>query len=92
MRCFGENLSDGNERRERERERERRQRDRDEGEFIGPNPPGGRRTKNKSKRGNSGLKTSFQNLSKLYQKYTSNERSNQFIDLRVQNGINCNSP
>ncbi len=32
MRAFGENLADG----DRERERER-----DEGEFIGPNPPGG---------------------------------------------------
>ena len=32
MRGFGENLADGD--------------DRDKGEFIGPNPPGGRRTKN----------------------------------------------
>ena len=38
MRSFGENLADGN-------ERERDGDDRDEGEFIGPNPPGGRRTK-----------------------------------------------
>ena len=42
MRGFGENLADGNDRATRERERD----DRDEGEFIGPNPPGGRRTKN----------------------------------------------
>ena len=42
MRGFGENLADGDDDdRERETERER-----DEGEFIGPNPPGGRRTKN----------------------------------------------
>ena len=34
MRGFGENLADWN----------GRQRDGDEGEFIGPNPPGGSRT------------------------------------------------
>ena len=36
MRGFGENLADG--------ERGRRQIDREKGEFIGPNPPGGRNT------------------------------------------------
>ena len=35
MRGFRENLADGN---------DRETDDRDEGEFIGPNPPGGRRT------------------------------------------------
>ena len=43
MRGFGENLADGDER-ETQRETER-----DEGEFIGPNPPSGRRTKNEIK-------------------------------------------
>ena len=39
MCCFGENLADGDNDRQTDRER-------DEGEFIGPNPPGGCRTKN----------------------------------------------
>ena len=38
MRGFGENLADGD-----------RETDRDEGEFIGPNPPGGRRTKKQAR-------------------------------------------
>ena len=38
MRSFGENLADGND--------DDNDDDRDKDEFIGPNPPGGRRTKN----------------------------------------------
>ena len=37
MRGFGENLADGD-----------RETDRNEWQFIGPNPPGGRRTKNQT--------------------------------------------